>query len=96
VVNSAAGALEQSFKAGVKNAYITPNIPWLIMALRKQAEQSPSKQTDLLRQALRVARKNGFCYFSFGATNHTSCANWDMSQLCLEKLHEPENISAVV
>ena len=60
-----AGALEQSFKAGVKNAYITPNIPWYIMSLRKQAEQSPSKQSELLRQALRVARQNRFLLFQF-------------------------------
>jgi len=54
-------ALEVARKAGVRNAYVTPNLAWLATALRLQAEQysghTPQQRRRLLRAAIRAARR---------------------------------------
>ena len=61
-------AYQLAAKAGVKNVYVYPHLPWLVTALRHQAEKTsdltPERRSVLLRraakvskQALRVARK---------------------------------------
>ena len=61
-------AYQLAAKAGVKNVYVYPHLPWLATALRHQAEKTsdltPERRSALLKraakvakQALRVARK---------------------------------------
>jgi two-component system sensor kinase len=48
-------------KAGIKNAWVAPLLPWLCTALHRQAEQvpdlTPGRRQALLRQAWAVARQ---------------------------------------
>ncbi len=56
-----AQAQELVRKAGVKNAWVSPLLPWLATALRLQAQKTPDVTPDrrraLLRQARRAARR---------------------------------------
>src|SRR5690606_15399698 len=53
-------ALAGAQRAGVMNAYVSPNLTWLATALRVQAEQDQSytlaSRVRLLREAARAAR----------------------------------------
>jgi two-component system sensor kinase len=48
-------------KAGIRNAWVSPLLPWLATALRRQAERTidvtPGRRLELLQRALRVARQ---------------------------------------
>jgi two-component system sensor kinase len=63
-VEEAARAFEKAHlivrQAGVKNAWVSPLLPWLATALRRQAENStplaPRRRAELLRRAEQVAR----------------------------------------
>jgi two-component system sensor kinase len=54
-------AQRQIAKAGVKNAWVAPVLPWLTTALRRRAEEassrSPRRRRDLLRKARAAARQ---------------------------------------
>ncbi len=54
-------AQKQIARAGVKNAWVAPVLPWLTTCLRKLAEEasarSPERRRDLLRKACRTARQ---------------------------------------
>lgn len=54
-------AYDFSTKAGVKNVYIYPHLPWLASALRRQAELTsnlaPERRTALLKRASKAIRK---------------------------------------
>ena len=54
-------AQRQVTRAGIKNAWVSPVLPWLATALRKLAEEvsnrTPHRRGELLRQALGVARQ---------------------------------------
>jgi two-component system sensor kinase len=56
-----AQAQRQIARAGIKNAWVAPVLPWLATALRKLAEQasarSPKRRHDLLRKARTAARQ---------------------------------------
>jgi two-component system sensor kinase len=47
--------------AGITNVYVSPLLPWLATALRKQAEQTldrtPGRRNEILRRARRAARR---------------------------------------
>lgn len=55
-------ALSIADKAGVSNAYVIPNLPWLASALRCQAESqstfAPKRRRKLFRRAEEIARKS--------------------------------------
>jgi two-component system cell cycle sensor histidine kinase/response regulator CckA len=54
-------AQKQIVKAGMKNAWVAPVLPWLASALRKLAEDTPARlpkrRQALIRKALAAARK---------------------------------------
>ncbi|HPM82895.1 MAG TPA: response regulator, partial [Candidatus Anammoximicrobium sp.] len=64
-VEEAADVFEKTYrfaaKAGVKNAYIYPHLPWLASALRRQAETTstwaPERRATLLKRARKAAAK---------------------------------------
>ena len=53
-------ALDIARRKKLMNAYVAPNLSWLVTALRRQAEQQPayavSRRRELLRRAVRAAR----------------------------------------
>ena len=55
-------AISIARRAGVRNAYTLPFLPWLATLLREQAlqlkDQTPSRRTKLLRQAEQAARRS--------------------------------------
>jgi two-component system sensor kinase len=61
---AAAGAFQQGWeiarRAGIKNTYVVPCLPWLATSLRREAERcretDPAEGRRLLRQARRAAR----------------------------------------
>lgn len=52
-----ANTYQFAMKAGVKNAYVFPHLPWLASALRRQAEKTPGNRSALLRRANKTARQ---------------------------------------
>lgn len=54
-------ARDQVTRAGIKNAWVSPVLPWLATALRQQAEaastRTPEQRQRLLRQGLSTARQ---------------------------------------
>ncbi|MCI0377328.1 MAG: AAA family ATPase [Gemmataceae bacterium] len=55
-------AQRQVAKAGIKNAWVAPVLPWLATCLRKQVEETPAltpgRRQWLIRRALSVARQS--------------------------------------
>ncbi len=54
-------AIDLSKKSGIVNAFVTPNYPWLVTAMRKQLEirppRSPAKLRQLQNRLLRAAKR---------------------------------------
>jgi two-component system sensor kinase len=54
-------AQQQIARAGIKNAWVAPVLPWLATALRRLAEEAsprfPGRRRELTRKALKVARQ---------------------------------------